>query len=123
MATSGKDTSVSVMFRPETENKLEPVIGYTRGKRTLDGYTEGGDALTSRTVAESSEMYGYGTIGGTIDFGLLDFTAMYYTDGARNLSIGLEKESETLNWELNVTRNMTNLGDANSVTAGVNIKF
>lgn len=123
MATSGKDTSASVMFRPETGNKLEPVIGYTRGKRTLDGYTEGGDALTSRTVAESSEMYGYGTVGGTLDFGLLDVTGLHHTDGVNNVSIGLEKESDTVNWELRVNRTMTDLGDTNSVSAGINIKF
>ena len=123
MATSGKDTSASVMFRPETGNKLEPVIGYTRGKRTLDGYTEGGDALTSRTVAESSEMYGYGTVGGTLDFGLLDVTGLHHTDGVNNVSVGLEKESDTLNWELRVNRTMTDLGDTNSVSAGISWKF
>ena len=123
MATSGKDTSASVMFKPETGNKLEPVIGYTRGKRTLDGYTEGGDALTSRTVAESSEMYGYGTVGGTLDFGLLDVTGLHHTDGVNNVSVGLEKESDTLNWELRVNRTMTVLGDTNSLSAGISWKF
>ena len=123
MTTSGTDTSVSVMLRPETGNQLQPVLGYTRGNRTLDGYTEGGDALTARTVAESSEMYGYATIGGTLDFGLLDVTAIHHTDGVNNLSVGLEKESETLNWEVRLNRTITNLGDTNSVTAGVNWKF
>ena len=123
MSTSGTDTSVSIMFRPETENQFEPVLGYTRGKRTLDGYTEGGDALTSRTVADSSEMYGYATVGGTLDFGLLDVTAIHHTDGVNNLSVGLEKESSTVNWELRLNRTMTDLGDTNSVSAGLQIKF
>ena len=123
MSTSGTDTSVSIMFRPETSNQLQPVLGYTRGNRTLDGYTESGDALTARTVAESSEMYGYATIGGTLDFGLLDVTAIHHTDGVNNLSVGLEKESETLNWEVRLNRTITNLGDTNSVTAGVNWRF
>ena len=123
MAASGKDTSVSVMFRPETGNDLEPVIGYTRGKRTLEGYIEGGDALTSRTVANSSEVYGYATIGGKIDFGLLDVQALRHSDGVNSLSVALEKESNTLNWELRFDRTMTKLGDTSSVSAGVDFKF
>ena len=121
-STSGTDSSARLMFEGNGE-KLKPVVGYTRGKRTTDAYTEGGDALTSRNVAESSEMYGYATIGGTVDFGLLDATALRHTDGVNQLSVGLEKESETVNWELRLNRTMTGQGDTNSVSAGLNIKF
>ena len=86
-------------------------------------YTEGGDALTARSVAESNEWYGYATIGGTVDFGLLDVTALRHTDGVNQLSVGLEKESETVNWELRLNRTMTNQGDTNSISAGLVWKF
>ena len=121
-STSGTDSSARLMFEGNGE-KLKPVVGYTRGKRTTDAYTEGGDALTARSVAESSEMYGYATIGGTVDFGLLDVTALRHTDNVNQLSVGLEKESNTINWELRLNRTMTNQGDTNSVSAGLNIKF
>ena len=89
----------------------------------MDAYTETGDALTARSVAESSEMYGYGTVGGTLDFGLLDITGLHHTDGVNNVSVGLEKESEKVNWELRLNRTMTDLGDTDSISAGINIKF
>ena len=123
MSARGTDTSASIMFRPESTTKFQPVVGYTRGKRTMDAYTETGDALTARSVAESSEMYGYGTVGGTLDFGLLDITGLHHTDGVNNVSVGLEKESEKVNWELRLNRTMTDLGDTDSISAGINIKF
>jgi hypothetical protein len=121
-STSGTDSSARLMFEGNGE-KLKPVVGYTRGKRTTDAYTEGGDALTARSVAESNEWYGYATIGGTVDFGLLDVTALRHTDGVNQLSVGLEKESETVNWELRLNRTMTNQGDTNSISAGLVWKF
>src|SRR5210317_875454 len=60
--TKGADTSVAITYAPDT-GKINPVFGYTRGKRTVDGYIETGSTQTARTVADSSEMYGYGTVG------------------------------------------------------------
>jgi hypothetical protein len=121
-STKGTDTSARVMFEGNGE-KVKPVLGYTRGKRSTDAYNEGGDALTARSVAESSEMYGYATIGGTVDLGLLDVTALHHTDSVNDLSVGLKKESETVNWEVRVNRTMTDFGDTNSLSAGISWKF
>lgn len=124
MATSGTDTSASIMFRPEiAAENVHPVIGYTRGKRTMDAYTEGGSALTARSVAESSEMYGYGTIGATVELGLIDITGVHHTDGVNQASIGIGNETEKFEWNVGVNRTMTDLGDTNSVSASINIKF
>lgn len=120
--TSGTDTSVRLIFEGNGE-RLKPVIGYTRGKRTDDAYVEGGSSLTARSVAESSEMYGYATIGGTLDLGLLDVTALHHTDGVNQGSIGLVKETGNVNWELRVDKTMTDLGDTTSVKAGFSLKF
>ena len=123
-STSGTDTSVSIMFRPEIEaENVHPVIGYTRGKRTMDAYTEGGSELTARSVAESSEMYGYATIGATVELGLVDITGVHHTDGVNQASIGIGNETEKFEWNIGVNRTMTNLGDTNSLFAGMQIKF
>jgi len=123
MATNGTDTSASIMFRPETGNKLQPVLGYTRGKRTMDAYTETGDSLTARSIAESSEMYGYGTIGATVELGLVDITGVRHSDGVNQASIGIGNETEKFEWNVGVNRTMTDLGNTTSVSAGINIKF
>ena len=124
MSTRGTDTSASVMFRPETDNEFHPVIGYTRGNRTMDAYTETGDSLTARSVAESSEMYGYATIGGTLDFGVLDITGLHHTDGVNVLGLNVNKEWEKdKTFTLSVNRSMSDLGNTNSIGAGIQIKF
>ena len=120
--TSGADTSARIMYSPET-GKVNPVFGYTRGKRTMDGYTEAGDAQTARTVGATSEMYGYGTVGLRGDLGLVDFTAMHHTDGVNDISIGIEKSTDKVTWRVETTRSMTNLGNTNAVSAGLVIKF
>ena len=121
-ATSGTDTSARVMYSPET-SKVNPVIGYTRGKRTMDGYAEAGSVQSARTVDSTSEMYGYGTVGLRGDLGLVDFTAMHHTDGANDISLGLEKNTGKVTWRIEGTRSMTDLGNTNAVSAGLVIKF
>jgi hypothetical protein len=120
--TKGADTSVAITYAPDT-GKINPVFGYTRGKRTVDGYTETGSIQTARTVADSSEMYGYGTVGLRGDLGLVDFTAMHHTDGVNDISIGLEKDTGDVTWRIETTRSMTDLGNTNAISAGLVIKF
>jgi len=120
--TKGADTSVAITYAPDT-GKINPVFGYTRGKRTVDGYTETGSTQTARTVADSSEMYGYGTVGLRGDLGLVDFTAMHHTDGVNDISIGLEKDTGDVTWRVETTRSMTDLGNTNAISAGLVIKF
>ena len=121
-ATSGTDTSVRLTYSPDT-GAVQPVIGYTRGKKAVDGYEEDGSIQSARTVASTDEMYGYSTIGLRGDLGLVDFTAMHHTDGVNDVSLGLEKEGDRFNWRIEVTRSMTDLGDTNSLSAGISWKF
>ena len=120
--TNGTDTSASITYSPDT-GKVQPVIGYTRGNRTIDGYDETGSIQSARTVADSSEMYGYGTIGLRGDLGLVDFTAMHHTDGVNDFSLGLEKDTGNVTWRVEGTRSMTDLGNTNAVSAGLVWKF
>ena len=121
-STNGTDTSASITYSPDT-GKVQPVIGFTRGKRTIDGYEETGSIQSTRTVADSSEMYGYGTIGLRGDLGLVDFTAMHHTDGVNDVSLGLEKDTGNVTWRVETTRSMTDLGNTNAVSAGLVWKF
>jgi len=120
--TAGTDTSARIMFSPET-GKVQPVIGYTRGKRTMDGYEEAGSIQSARTVAGTSEMYGYGTVGLRGDLGLVDFSVMHHTDGVNDVSLGLEKDTGSVTWRVEATRSMTDLGNTNAISAGLSIKF
>ena len=120
--TSGTDTSARVMYSPET-GKVNPVFGYTRGKRSVDGYTEAGSIQSARTVADSSEMYSYGTVGLRGDLGLFDFTVMHHTDGVNDISLGLEKDTGSVTWRVEGSRSMTDLGNTTAVSAGLVINF
>ena len=120
--TSGTDTSARITYSPET-GKVNPVVGYTRGKRTMNGYTETGSIQSARTVADSSDMYGYGTVGLRGDLGLVDFTVMHHTDGVNDVSLGLEKDTGSVTWRVEGTRSMTDLGNTNAISAGLVIKF
>jgi len=121
-STSGTDTSARIMFSPET-GKVQPVIGYTRGLRTMDGYTEAGSIQSARTVADTDKMYGYGTVGLRGDLGLVDFSVMHHTDGVNDISLGLEKDTGSVTWRVEGTRSMTELGTTDAVSAGLVIKF
>jgi len=121
-STAGTDTSARIMYSPET-GKVNPVFGYTRGKRTMDGYVEEGSVQTARTVESTDDMYGYGTIGLRGDLGLVDFTAMHHTDGVNDISLGLEKDTGNVTWRIEGTRSMTDLGNTNAVSAGLVWKF
>jgi hypothetical protein len=120
--TAGTDTSARVMYSPET-GKVNPVFGYTRGKRSVDSYTEAGSIQSARTVDSSSEMYGYGTVGLRGDLGLVDFTVMHHTDGVNDISLGLEKDTGRVTWRIEGARSMTDSGTTNAVSAGLVIKF
>jgi hypothetical protein len=120
--TSGAETSVRLSYSPDT-GKINPVFGYTRGKRTMDGYTETGSSQTARTVDATSDMYGYGTVGLRGDLGLVDFTALHHTDGVNDISLGLEKDTGDITWRVEGTRSMTDLGNTNAISAGLVIKF
>lgn len=118
----GTDTSVSLRFKADGE-KIRPIFGYTRGKRTTDAYSEIGSIQSARTVGETSDMYGYATVGGELDLGLLNITALHHTDGVNDVIVSVEKETDKLTWNVRAHRSMTDLGDTNSLSAGISWKF
>ena len=120
--TTGTDTSARIIYSPDT-GKVNPVLGYTRGKKSVDSYTEAGSIQSARIVDATSDMYGFGTVGLRGDLGLVDFTAMHHTDGVNDISIGLEKDTGDVTWRIEGTRSMTDLGNTNAISAGLVVKF
>ena len=120
--TSDTDTNARIMYSPNT-GKVKPVIGYTRGEHTVNGYKETGSTQTARTVDATSEMYGYGTVGLGGDLGLVDFSLMHHTDDVNDISLGLEKETDQFTWRIDGIRSISDKGITNAISAGLVIKF
>jgi hypothetical protein len=121
---SGTDTSVGIRFVADGE-KVRPVVGFTRGVRSVDGYTETGSIQSIRTVAESTDYYGYATIGAqaTLAPGV-EAQALRHTDGVSVLSLDVNKAwEEDKVFTFGVSRSFSDLGNTTSINAGIQIKF
>ena len=122
--TSGTDTSVGIRFVADGE-KVRPVFGYTRGRTTVGGYTETGSIQSARTVAESTDYYGYATFGAqaTLAPGV-EAQALRHTDGVNVLSLDVNKAwEEGKVFTFGVSRSFSDLGNTTSINAGIQIKF
>lgn len=126
-ATKGTDTSISLRFEGNGQAvgkaTVSPILGVTKGKRVTDAYTETGSIQSARTVAEVTDDYSYGTVGASVDIGLFNLVALHNTDGVDDISIGIEKETDKVTWGIRANKTMTELGDTNSVSLGLSIKF
>lgn len=122
--TSGTDTSVGVQFVADGE-KVRPVFGYTRGRTNVDGYTETGSIQSARTVADTTDYYGYATIGAQVTLAPgVEVQALRHTDGVNVLSLDFDKEwQENKSFNLGIGRSMSDLGNSTSISAGIQIKF
>ena len=122
--TSGTDTSVGIRFVADGE-KVRPVVGFTRGVRSVDGYTETGSIQSIRTVAENTDYYGYATIGAqaTLAPGV-EAQALRHTDGVSVLSLDVNKAwEEDKVFTFGVSRSFSDLDNVTSISAGIQIKF
>lgn len=122
-STSGADTSVRATYSITENEKFSPVIGYTHGQQQINGYNETGSELTARSVPKTNNTYGYGTVGVKGDLGLVDYSVTHNTDGVNNVTIGIEKATETTAWRAEAKRTTTNLGSTNSIAVGLKILF
>ena len=120
--TSGKDTNARIMYSLDI-GKVQPVIGYTRGKRTINAYNELGSTHSARNVNGVNQSYGYATAGLRGDLGLFDFSALHHTDGVNEISLGLEKNADNIGVRFEAKRSITKQGSSNALSAGVAIKF
>lgn len=121
-STKGTDTSISLML--EGSGKIAPIIGVTKGRSTMDSYTETGDIQAVRTVAKTTEDYNYGTLGAKAKLGVLDIALIRHSDNTNQAKIGINKTTEKgSSFGINYTKTKTGLGTTDSVVAGLNIKF
>ena len=121
-STKGTDTSISFMF--EGKGKLAPIMGYTKGRSVLQGYTETGDIQAVRTVAKITEDYNYGTLGAKAKLGVLDIALLKHSDDTNQAKIGFNKTTEAgSKIGINYTKTQTGLGTTDSIVAGLTIKF
>jgi hypothetical protein len=122
--TTGTDTAVGVRFVADGET-IRPVIGYTRGRTTVDSYTETGSIQSARTVADTTDYYGYATIGAqaTLAPGV-EVQALRHTDGVNVLSLDVNRAwEEDKVFTFGVSRSMSDLGNTTSINAGIQIRF
>ena len=122
--TAGTNTSVGIRFVADGE-KVRPVVGYTRGVRSVDGYTETGSIQSIRTVAESTDYYGYATIGAqaTLAPGV-EAQALRHTDGVSVLSLNVNREwKEDKVFTFGVSRSFSDLDNVTSISGGISWKF
>ena len=122
-ATSGTNSSISGRYTIATDPKFNPYVGYTIGRRSMDAYTEGGDALTARSVTGTDETYRYATVGANLQLGLINLHGEYNTDDVQAMGVGIGKTTEKLEWNLGVEKTTTDLGENTGITAGIKIRF
>ena len=120
--TKGSDASVSLRFTGNGE-KIQPIFGITKGRNTINGYTETGSIQAIRTVEKQKDDYTFATVGGNINLGLVNITALHHTDGVNNIAVGFKKETDKVTFNISAQRTMTKVGDTNSIRAGINWKF
>ena len=121
-STKGTDTSISLML--EGSGKIAPIVGFTKGRSTMDSYTETGDIQAVRTVAKTTENYNYGTLGAKAKLGALDIALIRHSDNTNQAKIGINKTTEKgSSFGINYTKTKTGLGTTDSIVAGLNIKF
>ena len=128
--TRGQDTSVSVRavgpaFGPD--EMIRPIIGATYGQRSANGYMANIDVLPGVTVSNRvnnlNQDYGFATAGAVLKKGIFNATALYHTDGVKQLGVGLSQEKDNLTFNVRADRLETNQGASNVYGANVIYKF
>jgi len=120
--TSASDNWASVEVRPNTD-VLHPILGYTFGKKSTDGYSEIGSIQAGLFNTGSDETYGYATIGAGVDIGLVNLSAIYNTDGSTKLGVGLNKDIGKANINVSATQYGTEKSSSTSLSAGLSLRF
>jgi len=119
--TSGTDRYARVEWKGDGE-KLRPILGYTKGETTVDGYTETGSVQSVRTVAESVDKYRFASVG--VEFNLTPSIGGSYvhdTDGTNSFALGLDKTVGGKTLTVEVGRVETETTSANTINAKLEI--
>jgi len=121
-STSATDNWASIEVRPETD-VVHPILGYTIGTKSIDGYAETGSIQAILINDQFEETYGYATIGADVDVGLATLTAIYNTDGSTKLGIAVNKDIGKATVHASATQFNSETISNTLISAGVNWKF
>jgi len=121
--TNTKDTWLNVTYVGDGE-KIRPILGVTKGKRTTDAYTETGSIQSARTVAETKDSYTYATVGFQAEHGPFGIEALKHTNGTSNITaLYNHKVDEDKNFSVGISRGTTELGSSTSIVTGFIWRF
>jgi hypothetical protein len=124
--TSGTDSSIAVRAVGPGDI-IRPVVGATIGTRNVKGYTGNIEVLPGTTVSNKigavNDTYSFGTVGAVVKYDMFNATALYHTDGVKQIGVGLQQEKENLTFNIRADRLETNQGASNVYSAGLVYKF
>jgi hypothetical protein len=121
--TTATDTWGSVMLKGSGDI-VRPVLGYTAGRRTIDGLTETGDSLTALTHATKETDWNYATVGAQLNWDVFSAEALYHTDNTKELNIGIDYNiSENTSLKGSTSLSSSDYGSTYGISAGLHIKF
>ena len=121
-STSASDSWASIELRPNTD-VVHPILGYTFGTKSTDGYAETGSVQAILLNNGFDETYGYATFGADVDMGLVNLNAIYNTDGSTKLGISVNKDIGKASVSVSATQFGTETSSSTSLGAGVSLKF
>ena len=121
--TTATDTWGSVMLKGSGDI-VRPVLGYTAGRRTIDGFTETGDSLTALTHETKETDWNYATVGAQLNWDVFSAEALYHTDNTKELSLGIDYNiSENTSLKGSTSLSSSDFGSTYGISAGLHIKF
>jgi len=124
--TSGTDSSIAVRVVGPGDI-IRPVLGATAGTRNVKGYNGNIEILPGTTVSNKigavNDTYSFGTVGAVAKYDMFNATALYHTDGVKQIGVGLQQEKENLTFNIRADRLQTNQGASNVYSAGLVYKF
>ena len=119
--TSGTDRYARVEWKGDGDS-LRPILGYTKGETTVDGYTETGSVQSRRTVAESVDKYRFASVGFEFDLTpSIGGSYVHDTDGTNSFAVGLDKTVGGKTLSVEVGRVTTETTSANTINAKLEI--
>jgi hypothetical protein len=121
-STSASDSWASIELRPNTD-VVHPILGYTFGTKSTDGYAETGSVQAILLNNGFDGTYGYATFGADVDVGLVNLNAVYNTDGSTKIGISVNKDIGKASVSVSATQFGTETSSSTSLGAGLSLQF
>ena len=120
-STKGDDRFASMQI--VGKSSFEPIIGYTVGNRSIDGYIESGSSVSALRFDDVKDRYDYVTIGAQKTIDVFTFKVLRSTDGISDYSISINKDFKDGAMNIQVQRLVLDLANDTSIKAGFKFKF